>query len=572
MSDIRNYEEYRAQVLDSLGEDYTVEDLRNFERWRLKVLEGLSEIADPEAIAEAVDAWLDDHPEATTTIEDGAVTTAKLADGAVTTAKLASDGIKAEVAGLKTDLGEIRTKITYKSSNLLNLNDPDFATGKYVDPDHGWLNTNASYNTSGFIPVEEGQVLHFGYDTTPTTYRTISFICPYDATKTAIQNSGASNVSSYTVPSGAKYVRFTASSYYMQASQKPILYAGSITKYEEYFPPYTVTKIKNNAVDVAKIPFGHMYRFDLGSDETFTGAIDTQAIQGFTVVFRGNITGTFTGLLFGRGVWTTYGFGIEITANNVNIYTDTNSSPTYTYAHGLTIKDYIGVTFNFKNFRPSVKVETNGGTFTHTDIAIDPKKGVLSAISDDTVFTDCTLSYFCQYYEKRNYLYGDSYFAIDLTRWTRYLYDDGIKCMLNAYPGRNSATALQQVKQDIAYGGCPKRVVWCLGMNDGDNGAINSSWKECVDWLIANHEYYGFELILATIPNTPEVDNSYKNAYVEASGFRYIDFASAVGAHDDTTWYDNMLSSDNVHPLTQGAIALYSQAIADLPELFSDQG
>ena len=38
---VRNYEEYRRQVLDSLGEDYTVEDLRNFERWRLKVLEGL---------------------------------------------------------------------------------------------------------------------------------------------------------------------------------------------------------------------------------------------------------------------------------------------------------------------------------------------------------------------------------------------------------------------------------------------------------------------------------------------------------------------------------------------------
>lgn len=42
MSDVRNYEEYRAEVLNLLGEDYTVEDVRNFERWRLKVLEGLS--------------------------------------------------------------------------------------------------------------------------------------------------------------------------------------------------------------------------------------------------------------------------------------------------------------------------------------------------------------------------------------------------------------------------------------------------------------------------------------------------------------------------------------------------
>lgn len=79
MSDIRNYEEYRAQVLDSLGGDYTAEDLRNFERWRLKVLEGLQAISsDPEAIKEAVDNWLDDHPEATTTVQDGSVTNAKV--------------------------------------------------------------------------------------------------------------------------------------------------------------------------------------------------------------------------------------------------------------------------------------------------------------------------------------------------------------------------------------------------------------------------------------------------------------------------------------------------------------
>lgn len=42
MSNVRNYEEYRAEVLDRLGDDYTVEDLRNTERWRLRVLDMLS--------------------------------------------------------------------------------------------------------------------------------------------------------------------------------------------------------------------------------------------------------------------------------------------------------------------------------------------------------------------------------------------------------------------------------------------------------------------------------------------------------------------------------------------------
>lgn len=41
MSDIRNFEEYRRQVLESLGEDYTVEDLRNEGKWRARVLDAL---------------------------------------------------------------------------------------------------------------------------------------------------------------------------------------------------------------------------------------------------------------------------------------------------------------------------------------------------------------------------------------------------------------------------------------------------------------------------------------------------------------------------------------------------
>ena len=43
------------------------------------------------AMQEYVDAWLEDHPEATTTVQDGSITTQKLADASVTRAKLAAD-------------------------------------------------------------------------------------------------------------------------------------------------------------------------------------------------------------------------------------------------------------------------------------------------------------------------------------------------------------------------------------------------------------------------------------------------------------------------------------------------
>jgi len=48
-----------------------------------------AEVAEP-----LIEAWLDQHPEATTTVQDGAVTTPKIADGAVTDAKLADKAKK----------------------------------------------------------------------------------------------------------------------------------------------------------------------------------------------------------------------------------------------------------------------------------------------------------------------------------------------------------------------------------------------------------------------------------------------------------------------------------------------
>ena len=60
---------------------------------------------DESEVVSAVNAWLVAHPEATTTVQDGAVTTAKIADGAVTDAKLVqSGGVLEEVADLKSDL------------------------------------------------------------------------------------------------------------------------------------------------------------------------------------------------------------------------------------------------------------------------------------------------------------------------------------------------------------------------------------------------------------------------------------------------------------------------------------
>lgn len=83
-----------------------------------------------EQVQEAVDAWLDDHPEATTTVQDGAITTAKLANGSVTDDKLAADGIKAEVSDLKTDFKDTTLlPVTPKWSRKVGAATGVFTTG-----------------------------------------------------------------------------------------------------------------------------------------------------------------------------------------------------------------------------------------------------------------------------------------------------------------------------------------------------------------------------------------------------------------------------------------------------------
>ena len=106
-------------------------------------------------------------------------------------------------------------------------------------------------------------------------------------------------------------------------------------------------------------------------------------------------------------------------------------------------------------------------------------------------------------------------------------------------------------------------------MNDGDvNTAVNTSYLKCVLEFIAICESNGITPILSTIPCTPTVNNYYKNEWVKKSEYRYIDFARAVGGETiGSTWFPGMLHTDNVHPAELGAKALYSQFIADFPEI-----
>lgn len=487
--------------------------------------------------------------------------------------------VKEDVTGLKSALSSAIEVETITSLNLLDLS--AVTHGKYI-AQNGTEYTSASYGYTDYIAVEEGETytLQTGTDATFETrsIKQMRFITAYDNSKAVMSSAGTESVPSYTVPNGVAFLRISVSDAYLTSGTYPVIYKGSaLVPYIEYFAPYKQGTIKAEAYnkqyinEVIKeyIPKGLRYKFNLNNNY-YQFDDDIQDMQDYTIAFRGTIS-SFVNLTIHRGYNETYGGRIYITNTDVNVYLGA-STTVLSAQHGLTIKDYIFVVLTARNNNTaSLKIYTNGGSYIKDVFSWDCRKGKLmgaTSTSGGSVINDCELSYFCDGYISDTQLYGDSYFSSAHTnRWTSYLNSSGYtNFLLNGFPGRNSATALTSLKQVLECSN-PKRIVWCLGMNDGDdNGGIDVSWKACVEEVMQICTERAIELILATIPNVPTIDHSAKNAYVIASGYRYIDFASAVGALNDTTWFDGMLD-DGVHPTVQGAIALFTQALADVPEL-----
>lgn len=116
--------------------------------------------------------------------------------------------------------------------------------------------------------------------------------------------------------------------------------------------------------------------------------------------------------------------------------------------------------------------------------------------------------------------------------------------------------------------GTPKYVLWCLGMNNPDIGGVNSDWLNGFNTVILACKNKGIIPIFATIPNTPKNNNSYKNAYIKSSRYRYVDIAHYVGADTaNSNWYDGLLSSDKIHPTDKGAYIIAQNIITDLADI-----
>ena len=192
---------------------------------------------------------------------------------------------------------------------------------------------------------------------------------------------------------------------------------------------------------------------------------------------------------------------------------------------------------------------------------------MIYARTNNKIIDNVKLNWMTDGYAEKIWLFGDSYF----TYWPPYLRENGYtNNMLFGYPGMKSAVALRDFKTSLNFG-IPQYVVWCMGMNDKDGQTeINASYKACVDEFLAICEEKGITPILVTIPQTPTVNNQFKNAFIRSSGYRYADFERVVVKNAETgEWYEGMLKDDNVHPTSSGARALYMQLLVDFPEIMA---
>ena len=321
------------------------------------------------------------------------------------------------------------------------------------------------------------------------------------------------------------------------------------------------------------------------SDGTFLALIGYKQNlrKGERYVFSGDLT-TMSELRFGFTIANSFSESTlifnEFTIDSTYITyktRSTNENYTYQYTHGLTFANNIQLIFEYLDEgNAKITLISNGMMFSQTLPFVKRTISQVVVLSVGSTLTNCKLTWIPIDIDKDIWMFGDSYFAYSSDRWTYYMQQYGYaqNALIDGWPGEGSVNARNSLLTLIQFG-TPKYIVWCMGMNDGSDTDANtpsSDWTIRRDEMLAICNKNGITPIFATIPNVPSILHTGKNAWIKASGYRYIDFAAAVGAESaGSTWYSGMLSSDNVHPSESGAKALFARALVDFPEIMIDE-
>lgn len=290
--------------------------------------------------------------------------------------------------------------------------------------------------------------------------------------------------------------------------------------------------------------------------------------------FYTKISNDFSMVRVGHGESQYGGTFVDVTTDKIAVYNYlTSASLVKEESHNLEISDFLSIVIDVHDTKATITISTSSGSYQLSNIDWSGYNGTVFFNALNGTFTDSILSWTAKSLDYPVWVFGDSYLGLTSSvRWPYYLRQMGFINWLGCgFPGATSEDQISCFNNLLAMKK-PKYVIWCLGMNDSDtSSAINASYKSCLDDVMAACKEKNITLILSTIPNVPGRNHTFKNQYVKSLGIDFIDFEAAVGASSNGTWYDGMLSSDNVHPTALGAKALASRAVANAPVLMSNQ-
>lgn len=508
------------------------------------------------------------------------------------------------VRGIRLYKGDVRRDIILKkltgvdgltetvvaSRNLLNLDTMTY--GKYIT-EAGAIGSNSNYDLTDYIPVNPGDTVrcqfNIGgsgrYDMTQRAGENMSYLSAFDSNKEHV--SGARDVKSYVVPDGVAYIRITLMAKYHDPSTNYKYFAiiisdsADIVPYDEYheetlvkldFLPIDDNKVANNKLwssERITKEFQNNRRSNkiISIDDTVQ-ALETsvtltvpQLKKNKTIAFSGIYTGELTELSIVQGEGS--GFTeVKCVVTDTSVTIIKNNAEVYTAEHGLTFDTHFSLVLaTTNNNKTKVYLASGGNNFTSAEFVFLSSRSTLT-LHTNVPFTHYQFSFGSNDFDKKIWMYGDSYFD----HWLPLSISRGYtNCLTDGYSGGSSAAARASFELAIQHG-TPSTVVWCLGMNNGDNAAINQSWLDCITAVKEICDSKGIDLWVTTIPNTPTIDNSYKNAYIREN-FQYIDICKFVGAEESTAWYDGLLSTDNIHPSAKGDYYIANIMESYFPEM-----
>lgn len=472
---------------------------------------------------------------------------ARLGANGITYSSL-GEAIRGQVSDLNDETDEMQTQIVKLAGsagmNLFFLADMISSNG-YVSIINGKLGIAPSNSYHSYlVPVDGVSTYRF------TFARTALLVSDDKETPIGGLLSNVQSVDS----TGAAYIAF---------SFNPTAYpADSFTIYR-------------NAPIISKPPYVSVSG-DLAIGGNFQlAAARTNLRKGERIVFEGDIS-VFSSIRIGLTNTTSMAINtlfnsFVIDNTNVNYYARTNTETPVSVAHGLTINNNIQIIIEQTSVGTyKFTLISDGNLFTHDFTQSRQTVGNPYVLSIGSSLTNCKLTWTCADLNKLIWMFGDSYFAYSTARWPYYLHEYGYdkNVLMDGFPGEGSVNGRIGFYNLLQFG-TPKEAVWCLGMNDGSDSvsAPSTNWVTARDLFLQYCSSNNVEPIFGTIPTVPSISHEKKNEWIRSSGYRYIDFAKAVGATASGQWYSGMLSNDNVHPTEQGARALFARVLLDLPEI-----